>query len=193
MTLTALLPGLRRSIPDPLNVNAWPELTRASTTDVVVSGVSLVRLVEVCGTPCVHVAAGVVPGTGGRPAPDRQATAIVVAVTEAKRDSEGRLEIVIDACLDAVPAVWAEMRVIGRASCAHAHPTTVLGTGRSAGTACEAALAVLPDDLREGDLLAVPCPDAVVLRDLRPVPEASVAPATPSVADGQPAWLHALE
>ncbi|MCU1404156.1 MAG: hypothetical protein JWQ43_459, partial [Glaciihabitans sp.] len=27
MTLTTLLPTLRRSIPDPLNIDRWPELT----------------------------------------------------------------------------------------------------------------------------------------------------------------------
>jgi hypothetical protein len=50
MTLTAIIPSLRTSIPDPLDVNLWPELTTATTTDVIVAGVSLLRLVEVCDT-----------------------------------------------------------------------------------------------------------------------------------------------
>ncbi|QHC58637.1 hypothetical protein [Rathayibacter sp. VKM Ac-2760] len=195
MTLTALLPSLRRSLPDPLNVNVWPELTRTTTTDVIVAGVSLVRLVEVCGTPCVHIAAGVIPGSGGRPAPDRQATAIVVTVTKVRQGAAGERELFIDACLDAVPAVWPEMRLIGRASCAHSRPVIVLAdTGCATATPCSAAgSALLPDDIRAGDLLAVPCADAVALRHLRPVPHATLAPAAPVPEDGRPAWLGALE
>lgn len=61
MTLTQLLPTLRRSIPDPIDYDCWPELTTPTTTDIVVSGVSLLRLVSICGTPCVHTAAAVIP------------------------------------------------------------------------------------------------------------------------------------
>lgn len=190
MTLTAILPGLRRSIPDPLDANAWPERTRTTTTDVIVAGVSLVRLVDLCDTPCVHTAAGVVPGTGGRPAPDRQATAIVVAVTGTRLGADGRREIFIDGCLDDVCVDWTQMRLIGRASCSHARPTTVLAD--TAADCVNAGRAELPEDVRTGDLLAVPCPDAVVLRRLRSLPRAERPPVVLPDGDGQSRrhWLR---
>ncbi|WP_291045938.1 hypothetical protein [Herbiconiux sp.] len=46
MTLTSILPTLRATIPDPLVIDRWPEWTHPTTTDVVVSGVSLLRLEE---------------------------------------------------------------------------------------------------------------------------------------------------
>lgn len=54
MTLTEILPTLRRSIPDPLNPRHWPEHTMPTTTDVIVGGVSLTRLVELSHTPALH-------------------------------------------------------------------------------------------------------------------------------------------
>ncbi|MCS5723030.1 DUF6157 family protein [Herbiconiux sp. CPCC 203407] len=81
MTLTSILPTLRATIPDPLLIDRWPEWTHPTTTDVVVSGVSLLRLVEICDTPCVHVAAAVIPGTHGRPSGLEQASVIVTRVT----------------------------------------------------------------------------------------------------------------
>lgn len=53
MTLTAILPALRRSIPDPLEPRHWPEHTVPTISDVVVGGVSLTRLVEITGTPAL--------------------------------------------------------------------------------------------------------------------------------------------
>ncbi|WP_125107151.1 hypothetical protein [Gulosibacter massiliensis] len=53
MTLTEILPTLRRSIPDPLEPQHWPEHTIPTTSDVVVGGVSLMRLVEITDTPAV--------------------------------------------------------------------------------------------------------------------------------------------
>ena len=44
MTLTSILPTLRATIPDPLVIDRWPEWTHPTTTDVIVSGVSLLRL-----------------------------------------------------------------------------------------------------------------------------------------------------
>lgn len=53
MTLTAILPTLRRSIPDPLQPGHWPEHTVPTVSDVVIGGVSLRRLVEISGTPAL--------------------------------------------------------------------------------------------------------------------------------------------
>jgi hypothetical protein len=93
VTLTHLLPTLRQSIPDPLDRDSWPEFTTTTTSDVVVAGVSLIRLAEWCGTPCVHTAAAVVPGTGGKP-----------------------LDVRLDGELHLVAAMTAEARLIGRVS-----------------------------------------------------------------------------
>jgi hypothetical protein len=50
---------------------------------------------------------------------------------------------------------------------------------------------VLPEDLRAGDLLAIPCVDGVVLRNLRPVAAAGATPA--ASVDGRPSWLRGLD
>ena len=54
MTLTRILPTLRRTLPEPLHRTDWPEHTRAAVDDLVVGGVSMVSLAGWCGTPCVH-------------------------------------------------------------------------------------------------------------------------------------------
>jgi len=53
MTLTHILPSLRRSLPDPLSRDCWPEYTTTTPDDVTIAGLSLVTLVQWCGTPCV--------------------------------------------------------------------------------------------------------------------------------------------
>ena len=152
VTLTSILPSLRASIPDPFAIDRWPEWTRPTTTDVVVSGVSLLRLVDICETPCVHIAAAVVPGTHGRPSDRDQASVVVARVTALPRP--GAIEL--DAELSAVPAHLAEARLIGRAS-----------TRRSRAFTLGPATLSLPEDLAVGDLVAIPCRGAVCTRQLR--------------------------
>ena len=152
MTLTDILPSLRTTIPDPLSTARWPEWTQPTTTDLIVSGVSMLRLVEICDTPCVHVAAAVVPGTHGRPSDRDSASVIVARVVGLGHD--GRLAL--DADLRAVPACLDELRLIGRAS-----------TRRSRPFALGDAVVSLPADLAVGDLLVVPCAGAVCCRQLR--------------------------
>lgn len=153
MTLTSLLPSLRKSIPDPFVIDRWPEWTHLTTIDVVVSGVSLLRLVELCDTPCVHIAAAVVPGTRGRPSDIEQSSVVVAQVVEIPR--EGAL--ILDADLTRVQAHVSEARLIGRASTQHSVPFSLSAE----------QLAVLPADLRIGDLIAIPCRGAVCRRQLR--------------------------
>ncbi|MFB2580466.1 hypothetical protein ACEXQD_04380 [Herbiconiux sp. P15] len=153
MTLTSILPTLRASIPDPLVIDRWPEWTHPTTTDVIVSGVSMLRLVEICDTPCVHIAAAVVPGTHGRPSDREQASVVVARVTSV--DPCGVL--VLDADLGAVPVHLAELRLIGRTSTRHTRPFRLGDT-----------TVTLPSDLTVGDLLAVPCTGAICSRQLRP-------------------------
>ncbi|GLK17817.1 hypothetical protein [Herbiconiux flava] len=153
MTLTSILPTLRLSIPDPFAIGRWPEWTVPTITDVVVSGVSLRRLVEVCGSPCVHVAAAVVPGTHGRPSDLAQSSVVVATVLAV---TGGRLEL--DADVERVPAVLSEARLIGRASACRTRDLTLPG----------GAVLALPADLAVGDLVAVPCPGALARRDVLP-------------------------
>jgi hypothetical protein len=153
VTLTSLLPSLRSSIPDPFVIDRWPEWTHPTTTDVIVSGVSLVRLVELCDTPCVHIAAAVVPGTHGRPSDLEQSSVIVARVVEAPRAGA----LVLDADISQIQAHTAEARLIGRASTRHSVPFTL-----SDGTTL-----TLPADAAVGDLVAIPCRGAVCRRQVR--------------------------
>jgi hypothetical protein len=162
MTLTRLLPTLRRSIPDPLDRDLWPEATIATTTDLVVAGLSLVRLAEVCGTPCAHHGPAVSPGTGGQASTTMKSAVLVVRVTRAEADPSGCVALETDADLDGLPLVWSQTRLVGRASAAAvgvAHIALRRAGGHAVGGAvggAPAARVELPKDLRAGDLLAVP-------------------------------------
>jgi hypothetical protein len=153
MTLTSLIPSLRKSIPDPFLIDRWPEWTHPTTTDVIVSGVSLLRLVELCDTPCVHVAAAVVPGTRGRPSDTEQSSVVVARVVEITFDGV----LVLDADITRIQAHTAEARLIGRASTAHSVPRVLRGGSKL----------VLPADVAAGDLVAIPCRGAVCRREFR--------------------------
>ncbi|GAA2226968.1 hypothetical protein N1031_03390 [Herbiconiux moechotypicola] len=152
MTLTTILPSLRTTLPDPIALDRWPEQTHPTVDDVVVGGVSLRRLVDICETPCVHVAAAVVPGSGGRPSDREQASVVVTKVLEVTGDGM----LVLDAELSEVAAHFDEARLIGRASTRRA---TAFAVGNGA--------MVLPADVRAGDLVSVPCRGAVCCRHLR--------------------------
>ena len=155
MTLTRILPTLRRSIPDPIAPDRWPEGTRATVGDVEVGGVSLLRLADLCGTPAVHIAHASVPGSNGTVALRAiQMGVVVVRVVGASDDPGGRARtLTLDADLAALDPVWSEARLIGRASVARAVPTAL-------GSACDdraaAPTADLPADLTTGDLVALP-------------------------------------
>jgi hypothetical protein len=155
MTLTRQLPSLRRTLPDPLAVDLWPEATVATTIDVVVSGISLLRLVEVCGTPCTHSGAAVLPGTGGRPSPTARSTVTVMRVTDVALHPSGCLVVRTDAHLDNPTLIWSETRLIARVSTAHTH-RMVLDRGAVGGVLAQMADVELPADLRVGDLLVIP-------------------------------------
>ncbi|MCI0157107.1 hypothetical protein KNO15_10420 [Leifsonia shinshuensis] len=165
MTLTHLIPSLRASVPNPLGRDLWPEFTTTSVSDVTVAGVSLTRLAEWCGTPCVHTAAAVIPGTGGMPSATEVASVIVTRVTRVATAADGATDVWIDARLTDSAVAIAELRMIGRVSTACDAQTRIHSAGESA-----APLAVdeLVSDLRVGDLLAVPCRGAALLRHVDP-------------------------
>ncbi|PJJ65364.1 hypothetical protein [Compostimonas suwonensis] len=138
MTLTHIIPSLRRSIPEPLVADRWPEHTVASTTDVTIAGVSLIRLVELCDTPCVHTAAAVIPGTGGRPSPTADMSVVVSTVLSVERSPDG-LVVVIDAEPGECDANLAETRLLGRVSTAKGVPVRLSGERADAATAARSA------------------------------------------------------
>jgi hypothetical protein len=163
MTLTHILPSLRRSLADPLNRNNWPAHTTVSPTDVTIAGLSLVTLVEWCETPCVHTAAAVIRGTNGRASETELASVVVTRVTSVSR-TDGQLGVWVDAELNRCTAICGEARLIGRASTAHA-ASAVLFPASPSGTVHRALY--LPDDLVEGDLIAVPCIGVTLLRNVQ--------------------------
>lgn len=171
MTLTDIMPSLRTLQPDPLDIDSWPARTVATTTDVVVSGISLVRLAEICDTPCTHSEPAVLPRTNGRPSATATTTTVVVRITGLKYHPSGRLLVQIDADLTEVPAILPETRLIGRVSTAHDSETFLIvpPSARHREAPFVRLESGLPRDLRVGDLLAVPCAGMVTLHDIRPL------------------------
>ncbi|KQQ93723.1 hypothetical protein ASF62_05835 [Leifsonia sp. Leaf325] len=139
MTLTSIIPSLRRSIPDPLAPGVWPAATIATTTDLVVSGVSMLRLVELSATPAVHV----VDDIG----------VVVVRVHDVGADASRTASVTLDLDLTTLAACWGDLRLIGRASTAR---STTFGIRSLDSRRATDASALLPCDLRAGDLLAAP-------------------------------------
>lgn len=143
MTLTRILPTLRCSIPEPLDASRWPAHTHPTTTDVVIAGVSLVRLADWCTTPCVHT--------------DEEVAAVVTTVTRVDHHAGGGLDVELDADLRGIAAETAQARLIGRASPA---PLCVVHAGPR--------MMELPADLHPGDLLALPAHGPVTLGQVDP-------------------------
>ncbi|OUE17841.1 hypothetical protein BFL34_03092 [Clavibacter michiganensis] len=128
--------------------------------DVVVAGVSMRRLVEVCGTPCVHSGEAL----GIREEGDGCGALVVVAVTAvlAGPDAGGERVVCVDGHLDGVDARWADARVLGRGSgCSSV--VRIVAAAPTSGTAAVA----LPADLAVGDLVVVPCGGSPALHDVR--------------------------
>lgn len=128
--------------------------------DVVVRGLSLLRLVELCGTPCVHSEearpVGGLPPVGG---------SVLVRVTAVFDDEETGRVVCIDAHLDLVSADWDRARVLGRVPTEMAAPTWIVAGHADAGAGmCRPSL---PQDLGVGDVLVIPCRDDVTLHDVR--------------------------
>ncbi|MDR6200228.1 hypothetical protein QE374_002137 [Microbacterium sp. SORGH_AS428] len=156
MTLTSLLPTLRQSLPAPLEETAWPAGTHASPRDVVISGVSMLRLAEICTTPCVYSGAAVIPFSGGTASPLETMTVVVSTVTGV--DATGAC---LDACFDLHRPMWSESRLLGRVSHAREIPLDLHGVDG------ESTRVRLPGDLHPGDVLAVPCADCFSVGDVR--------------------------
>ncbi|RII86713.1 hypothetical protein DZF92_09545, partial [Clavibacter michiganensis subsp. insidiosus] len=154
MTLTAILPSLRRSIPDPLAAALWPAGTVSTTTDLRVGDVSLVALAAERGTPCTTTAASVERGSSGHASRTASASAVVLRILAVAPATDcSPRALLVDADVAGLACAWAEARLIGRASTAAARPAEVGGQAVR-----------LPADLAAGDLIAVPVPAAVEVR-----------------------------
>ena len=163
MTLTAILPSLRASIPDPLDPSAWPAHTEPTTDDVRVSAVSMARLADVAGTPCVHTAEEAPPRYRSRDWTPRGMSVAVAAVTGVRRTDVG-LVLELDAVLPAC-AVLDEARLIGRRTTAP-RATAVVRDPLADGEGADAPVLVVPADVTVGDLVCFPCGRALTHREV---------------------------
>jgi hypothetical protein len=150
----------------------WPERTVVSFDDIVVAGVSLRRLVDVCGTPAVHSGASV-RADGPRPEPTAERTAVLVTrVLAMTRHRTGRPIVQVDARLGNLRLIWSQARRVGgkptartRAVLLVRNPSTIDLTD-----AHDVLTVSLPANLRVGDLLAIPS---------RPIPVDAARPRHP--------------
>ncbi len=150
MTLTAILPTLRASIPDPIDLRRWPEGTRATVRDLVVAGQSMNTVATQRKTPCVFDA-----GECGPWACDCEARGVllvrVVAVGGPSEPvpSYAGPELILDVDPRATAADWSEVRLINRVSTSK-QITWHLVSG-------EPVMVDLPADVGPGDVLVAPC------------------------------------
>ncbi|MCU1599021.1 MAG: hypothetical protein JWQ47_2760 [Glaciihabitans sp.] len=151
------MPRLGNPIPQ---LDYWPEETVVDEQDLVVAGISLLRLVEVCGTPAVHSAAAVIPDSGGQPSSSDATAVLVVRVLEVERRNSRPAVIRVDARLDDLRLVWAEALLIGRPATLRRKFCLVVHSSPDEPGACgtteNAILFMLPVDVVPGDLIAIP-------------------------------------
>lgn len=164
MTLTALMPSLRRSIPDPIDAARWPVHTEPTPTDVRVCAVSMARLAEVAGTPCVHTAEDAPPRFRPRDWTPRGMSVTVAAVTDVTW-VDGTVQVGLDAVVPAC-AVLDQVRLIGRCSTVATAPARFTTTPDAAICGTEAPATALPADVAVGDLVCFPCRRALTHRDV---------------------------
>ena len=166
VTLTAIMPTLRASLPDPMDPSLWPAHTVATTDDLLVSAISMVRLADLTGTPTVHTAEQSPPRYRPRGWAPRDVSVAVASVTRVRRPRPGVVLLELDAVLPTC-AVLDQVRLIGRRSTAPLSPMYVV-------TRCDGQAdgpfhrlpAPLPADVREGDLVCFPCLASVRHRDV---------------------------
>jgi hypothetical protein len=166
VTLTTILPTLRASLPDPADPSSWPAHTSVTTDDVVVAGVSMLRLAELAGTPCVHTADQAPPRHRPRGWTPHEMSVAVVTVVRVRRPRTGAVLLELDATLPP-GAVLDQVRLIGRISTAPAMPAHVVQRAdRTPGGPFRRLPAPLPSDVRGGDVLCFPCVTALRHRDV---------------------------
>lgn len=173
VTLTTIMPTLRASIPEPIEPTLWPAHTVATTADVCIAAISMARLADVVGTPCVHTAEQAPPRYRPRDWHPRDVSVAVASVLRVRRPLSGVVLVELDAVLPQ-GAVLDQVRLIGRASTAPATQTYVVSPcdGITDGP-FHRLPAPLPSDVREGDLLCFPCLVTLRHRDVTQAPVAT--------------------
>jgi hypothetical protein len=173
VTLTTMMPTLRASIPEPIEPTLWPAHTVVSTADVAVAAISMARLADVVGTPCVHTAEQAPPRYRPRDWQPADVSVAVASVLRVRRPRIGVVLVELDAVLPR-SAVLDQVRLIGRASTAPATQTYVVSPcyGSTDGP-FHRLPAPLPADVHEGDLLCFPCLVALRHRDVTQAPVAT--------------------
>jgi hypothetical protein len=162
MTTIQTRPSARRT-PAVATVDLWPAFTTHTADDVIVAAVSLTRLVEWCGTPCVHTADAALPGSGGHPSETEMASVVIARVLAVEWRSDLRMHVTIDADLDGGRPILGQARVIGREATVHLSTATL----EAPGAGDFAFAAQLPSDVVVGDLVVVPCLGATLLHDVK--------------------------
>jgi hypothetical protein len=145
------------TVPGP-RLDYWPEDTVISDTDIVVAGISLRRLADVCGTPAVHSAASVIPDSGQRPDPDAVTGVLVARVLVVAEHHSGAPVIQVDARLDNLRLVWSEARIVGARVSTRSRISLLVRKPRTVDIASTNDVLVmdLPARVAVGHLLAIP-------------------------------------
>jgi hypothetical protein len=140
----------------------WPEGTTVSADDIVVAGVSLRRLVDVCGTPAVHSGSSVsgasVSVGNRRGTSTTERTAVLVTRVLAMTHHRAGCPVgQVDARLGNLRLIWSQARRVG--GTASRTRTVLLVRNPSTLDLADADDVIsvsLPANLRAGDLLAIP-------------------------------------
>jgi hypothetical protein len=160
--------------------DVWPAFTTQTPVDVIIAAVSLNRLVDWCGTPCVHSADAAIPGSGGRPSETELASVVITRVVAVDWRSDLRLHVSIDANLAKSRPAIAEARLIGRLSSVDLVASVTL---ESSLTGTLGFATCLPADIVVGDLLVIPCRGATTPHDVR-ASTTGPSPLTSAADDG---------
>ncbi|KQP54035.1 hypothetical protein [Agreia sp. Leaf283] len=160
MSLMHTLTHYARARRHPLDRRFWPVAAKAVADDVLVVGESMVDMARSVGTPCTRVIEIDDRGEGD---PRRFCAVIVAAVELVVPAADGvGADIWLDAELDGCEPVAGSVRLLGRHS---SDAPRVFGV-RPSPRAGELH-AVLPIDIRPGDLLAFVVERPVALHDIR--------------------------
>lgn len=146
-----------------LTTDMWPAFTTHTDDDVIVAALSINRLVEWCGTPCVHTADAAIPNSGGRPSDSEVSSVVAARVISVDWRSDRRLHVVIDANLSGCLPRPEDARLVGRASGATIASVVLESTRESVG----GYITNIPADIAPGDLVAIPCAGVTLLHDIR--------------------------
>ena len=174
MTVVPTIPSAASSTTAPTKpapTDHWPAFTNHTTSDVVIAAVSITRLVEWCGTPCVHTADAVVPNTGGRPSESELASVVIAQVLTVEWRSDLRLHVAIDANLDGCVPVLSQARLMGRES--HGRAAAVILEAHA--DAVDGHAVSLPADIAPGDLVVMPCAGVTLLHNIKVTKTAAAA------------------